>query len=71
MYILRRVCSYCNKQYGTKPCIEKNHNQVTHGICQGCAVKVYVDMGFSEEEAKAEVTTIFSNDTPKENTLPV
>ena len=31
-----RACSYCGADMGTKPCVQKQDGQVSHGICTAC-----------------------------------
>ncbi len=37
---LIRVCAWCKKVMGTKPCLPEMDGQETHGICRGCAAKL-------------------------------
>ena len=33
-YFMRRVCSFCDTEYGQQPCAPENHGKKTHGMCQ-------------------------------------
>lgn len=38
------MCAWCGKDMGTVPSEGQSENLITHGICIGCADKVYLEM---------------------------
>jgi hypothetical protein len=51
-YYMKRICSNCQKDMGTKPTTDpKSHLELTHGICSKCVVILYAD-DFSPEDLK-------------------
>lgn len=42
---MKRVCSWCNQEIGTKQGVWSGTDQVvTHGICEACAAGVLIDL---------------------------
>jgi len=44
-FTFRVVCQGCQKDLGTKPCIEKMAGLISHGICSECDAALRVRMG--------------------------
>jgi hypothetical protein len=36
-FYLFRKCMFCQTVFGTKPCVERYHEQTSHGVCTICA----------------------------------